>query len=74
MSPKVAMVTSFCRRLNSMTRFTSAADRAFQTGRDSPEAHWAMGWYYFYGHLDYDRAMEHFRIAQQKLRHNTTGS
>ncbi len=39
------------------------AERAFQIQPDLPEAHIAMGYYYYYGYRDYDRALEHFNKA-----------
>jgi serine/threonine protein kinase/tetratricopeptide (TPR) repeat protein len=44
-----------------------AADKAFQLTPRLPEAHVAMGYYYYYGHLDYDRALEQFTIARKSL-------
>ena len=39
------------------------AERAFQLQPDLPEAHIAMGYYYYYGHRDYDTALEYFNNA-----------
>jgi len=33
---------------------------------DLSEVHEAWGWYYYHGHLDYERALEHFAMAQMK--------
>jgi len=44
-----------------------AADRALELAPDLPEAHWALGHYYYRAHLDYDRALEQFAIAQKDL-------
>lgn len=41
------------------------AERAFQLQPDLPEAHIAMGYYYYYGHREYDKALEHFNIARR---------
>ena len=42
-----------------------AVDKAFELDPDLPEVHLALGWYYYLGHLDYDRALEEFAIAQK---------
>jgi serine/threonine-protein kinase len=42
-----------------------AVDRAFELNPDLPEAHLALGQYYYHGHLDYDRALEQFAIARK---------
>jgi serine/threonine-protein kinase len=44
-----------------------AADKAFQLTPRLPEAHVAMGYYYYYGYLDYDRALGQFTIARKSL-------
>ncbi len=44
-----------------------AVDRALQLEPDLPEAHLALGYYYYRGHLDYDRALEQFAIARENL-------
>ncbi len=40
-------------------------DKAFQLNPNLPEAHRALGFYYYWGHLDYDRALEQFAITQK---------
>jgi serine/threonine-protein kinase len=42
-----------------------AVDQALRLDPDLPEAHEALGWYHYHGHLDYDRALAEFAIAQQ---------
>jgi tetratricopeptide (TPR) repeat protein len=42
------------------------AERALQLAIDLPEAHLALGLYYYWGKLDFDRALQHFTSA---LRH-----
>jgi non-specific serine/threonine protein kinase len=37
-----------------------AIDRALEIEPDLPEAHRSLGYYYYWGHLDYKRALEHF--------------
>jgi TolB-like protein/Flp pilus assembly protein TadD len=44
-----------------------AVDRALQLEPDLPEAHRALGDYYYRGHLDYDHALAEFAIAQKDL-------
>ena len=44
-----------------------AVDMAFKLSPDSPETHWALGYYYYYGHMDYDRALEYFNQAKKSL-------
>ncbi len=48
-----------------------AADRALALDPDLPEGHIALGWYYYHGHYDYDRALEHLAIAQQHQPNNS---
>ncbi len=44
-----------------------AADTASRLEPDLPETHLALGVYYYWCHLDYDRAMEEFVVAQKSL-------
>ncbi len=48
-----------------------AGDRAFQLNPELPEAHLALGHYYYHGHLDYDRALEQFAIARKSQPNNS---
>jgi serine/threonine protein kinase len=48
-----------------------AVDKAFQLNSNLPEAHLALGDYYYRGHLDYDRALEHFAIARESQPNNS---
>ena len=48
-----------------------AVDKAFRLNPDLPEAHLALGWYYYQGHLDYDRALEQFAIARESQPNNS---
>ncbi len=48
-----------------------AVDRAFQLNPNLPEAHLALGHYYYHGHLDYDRALEQFAIARKSQPNNS---
>jgi TolB-like protein/Tfp pilus assembly protein PilF len=54
----------------STTRRTKArtlADQALKLQPNLPEAHLAIGYCYYYGDLDYDRALDEFKIAQNGL-------
>ncbi|MHC4510978.1 MAG: tetratricopeptide repeat protein [Planctomycetota bacterium] len=42
-----------------------AVDKVFQLNPELPEAHLALGHYYYHSHLDYDRALEQFAIARK---------
>jgi len=42
-----------------------AVDRALQLDRDLPEAHIALGYYHYWGRLDFDRALGEFRAARR---------
>lgn len=48
-----------------------AVDRALALSPDLAEAHFALGWYYYHGHFDYDRALEEFAIAQERQPNNS---
>ncbi len=41
-----------------------AADRSLELEPDLPEAHQALGYYYYHGDLDYERALQHFETAR----------
>src|SRR3984893_12339058 len=54
----------------SVTRRTKArtlAEQALRLQPNLPEAHLALGYCYYYGDLDYDRALSEFKIAQNGL-------
>lgn len=42
-------------------------DRAFVIQPDSPEAHLALGYYYYRGYKDYEHALREFAIAEKSL-------
>jgi TolB-like protein/Tfp pilus assembly protein PilF len=48
-----------------------AVDKALELEPDLPEAHLALGHYYYHGHLDYDRALEQFAIARKSQPNNS---
>ncbi len=45
----------------------SAVDRAFELQPGLPEAFVALGWYHYWCHRDYTRALEAFHVAQKDL-------
>ncbi|MEP6604175.1 MAG: tetratricopeptide repeat protein [Spartobacteria bacterium] len=51
-------------------RARSLADQALKLQPDLPEAHLALGYCFYYGDLDYDRALTEFKIAQSGLPNN----
>jgi serine/threonine-protein kinase len=46
-------------------------DKAFELNPNLPEAHLALGHYYYHGRLDYDRALEQFAIARNSQPNNS---
>jgi serine/threonine-protein kinase len=48
-----------------------AVNKVFQLNPELPEAHLALGHYYYHGHLDYDRALEQFAIARKRQPNNS---
>jgi non-specific serine/threonine protein kinase len=46
-------------------------DRAFALQGELPEAYTALGYYYFHGYRNYDRALEAFAVAEKKLPNNS---
>jgi serine/threonine protein kinase len=49
---------------DSKTAAKAAVDRAREINPDSPDVQVALGYYYYYGELDFDRALEHFEAAR----------
>jgi TolB-like protein/predicted Zn-dependent protease len=45
----------------------AAADRALQLAPDQPEVRLALGYYYYWGHLDYARALAEFDHARRTM-------
>jgi TolB-like protein/Tfp pilus assembly protein PilF len=45
----------------------AAAEEAIRLQPDLPEAHLALGFYYYYGERDYQRALREFAIAKKSL-------
>jgi eukaryotic-like serine/threonine-protein kinase len=48
----------------------AAAERALRLRPDLPEPHVAMGYYYYWGKLDYDRALQELAIAREQRPNN----
>jgi tetratricopeptide (TPR) repeat protein len=49
-----------------------AVEKALRLDPDLPEAHLASGWYHYWGHLNYDRALAEFAIAQKSQPNNAS--
>jgi serine/threonine protein kinase/tetratricopeptide (TPR) repeat protein len=54
-----------------LTMAKKAVDRALQLAPDLPEAHLALGHYYYHGQSDWDRALQEFAIARQSQPNNS---
>jgi TolB-like protein/Tfp pilus assembly protein PilF/predicted Ser/Thr protein kinase len=48
-----------------------AVDKALELQPELPEAHVALGFYYYWGHREYDRALQEFAIAEKSLSNNS---
>ena len=46
-------------------------DRALALQSELPEAYITLGYYYYWGYRDYNRALEAFAVAEKKLPHNS---
>ncbi len=44
-----------------------AAEKALEIDPDLPDGHRALGYFYYWGHGDYDRALREFQIAAERL-------
>jgi len=53
-----------------LTMAKEAVDRAMVLQPDLPEAHLALGWYYYMGFREYDRALSEFAVAAENLPNN----
>ncbi len=54
-----------------LNKAKEAVDKALKLKPDLPEAHLALGYYYYWGSWDYDRALEQFAIAQKGQPNNS---
>jgi serine/threonine protein kinase/tetratricopeptide (TPR) repeat protein len=50
-----------------LARAKAAADQALRLAPDLPEGHLALGYYYYWGHRDYARALTEFALAKARL-------
>ena len=48
-----------------------AVDKALSIDAELPQAHVVLGWYYYHGYLDYEKALKEFEIANE-LGHNSS--
>ena len=53
-----------------LDRAKAAADKALQIRPDLPDAHIALGYYHYWGKLDYRRALEEFDIVRERQPNN----
>jgi TolB-like protein/Tfp pilus assembly protein PilF len=61
----------FDRTEERLAKAREAANKAFELHPDLSEAHFALGWYHYHGHLDYDSGLREFRIAQENQPNNS---
>jgi serine/threonine-protein kinase len=54
-----------------LNKAKEAVDKALKLKPDLPEAHLALGYYYYWGSRDYDRALEQFAIAEKGQPNNS---
>jgi len=54
-----------------LNKAKEAVDKALKLKPDLAEAHLALGYYYYWGSWDYDRALEQFAIAQKDQPNNS---
>ncbi len=54
-----------------LAKAKAAVDKALEFQLDLPDAHLAFGYYYYWGHKAYDRALEEFAIAEKDLPNDT---
>ena len=54
-----------------LTKARAAVDRAFELDPELPEANWALGFYYYWGHDDCDRALPCFEMARSSQPKNS---
>jgi len=53
-----------------LSKAKEAVDKALELNPDLPEAHWALGIYYYYGSRDYEHALEQFAIGKKDQPNN----
>jgi serine/threonine-protein kinase len=62
----------FDRSLDRLTKAKNTIDRAFELNPGLPEAHLALGFYYYAGFKDYESALREYSIAEKDLPSNTS--
>ena len=55
---------------NCLALAKQAVDEALDLNQTLPDAHLALGWYYYHGHLDYDLALKQFEIVRKSQPNN----
>src|SRR5438445_5010126 len=75
--PKLSIVHSalfwfyYDRTESRLVQASQAAEKALQLRPALPEAHLARGYYHYWGHLDYDRALQEFAMVQARQPNNS---
>ena len=54
-----------------LAKAKAAVDRAFALDPELPEANWALGFYYYWGYHDCDRALHYFEMARARQPKNS---
>ena len=57
--------------LNNLEKSKEAIDKAFKIDHDLPQAHLAMGYYYYWGFLNYAKALEEIKSSEKILKNNS---
>jgi tetratricopeptide (TPR) repeat protein len=60
----------FDRTDSALAKAKAAADRALRLRPDMAEPHVALGYYYYWGSLDYDRALRELAVARERQPNN----
>jgi TolB-like protein len=62
---------NYNKNLDRLGKSKEAIDMAFKLDSDLPQAHLALGFYYYWGFLEYVKALEEVKISQKDLRNNS---
>jgi serine/threonine-protein kinase len=54
-----------------ISKSKDAIDNAFKIDPDLPDVHLALGYYYYWGYLNYSKALEEIEIAESILKNNS---
>ena len=57
--------------MHSLEKSKEAIDEAFKIDPDLPQAHLALGYYYYWGFLNYAKALEEINITEKILKNNS---